>query len=173
MRAYIEREIFKGNKYNLLGLIKVLAFNLNLRYIFLIRLWFWLRKKRIPFFAGFIYRKMVTRYGCFIGPNAQIGVGVQFPHPNGIVIGADTTIGENCVIYQQVTFGGKVIGDAQKGNYPKVGNNVIIFAGAKLIGDISVGDNVIIGANSVVNKDIPSFSVVAGVPARIIKTLPH
>jgi serine O-acetyltransferase len=80
---------------------------------------------------------------------------------------------ENCTIYHQVTFGGKVIGDAQKGNYPIIGNNVTIFAGAKLIGNVRIGDNAIIGANSVVNKDVPENSVVAGVPAKVIKKLRH
>ena len=92
-------------------------------------------------------------------------MGIQFPHPNGIVIGDSTIIGNNCIIYQQVTLGGRSIGDAQKGNYPSVGNNVVIFAGAKIIGGINIGDNVIVGANSVVNKDMPADSIVAGVPA--------
>jgi serine O-acetyltransferase len=65
----------------------------------------------------------------------------------------------------------KIIGDAKAGNYPKIKDNVVIFAGAKLIGNINVGEHSIIGANSVVNKNVPSNSVVAGVPAKIIKNI--
>lgn len=72
-------------------------------------------------------------------------------------------MGENCQIYQQVTIG-------NNGGIPTIGNNVEICAGAKVIGPITIGDDVVIGANSVVTKNIPSHSVVVGIPAKIIKT---
>ena len=72
-------------------------------------------------------------------------------------------MGENCQIYQQVTIG-------NNGGIPTIGNNVEICAGAKVIGPITIGDDVVIGANSVVTKNIPSHSVVIGIPAKIIKT---
>lgn len=134
---------------------------------------FWLKERNMSFLSGRIHMKLISKYGCFIGVKSKIGIGVKFPHPNGIVVGSTTVIGSNCIIFQQVTFGGKLIGDAQNEYYPRLGDNVIVFAGAKLIGNISIGNDVIIGANSVVNKDIPSYSVVAGVPAKILKILPH
>ena len=171
MKEFVKYEIFRGNKYNYLKLFKVLCLNLNLRFVYYLRLSQWLRRKRIPYVSIYFEHKLITKYGCFISSKAKIGIGVKFPHPNGIVIGETTTIGQNCTIYQQVTFGGKNIGDAQNNNYPTIGNNVIIFAGAKLIGNIIIGDNVIIGANSVVNKSFPSNSVIGGVPAKLIKEI--
>ena len=165
MKLYIQNEILDGKKYNVLSLMENLIFNLNKRFLLIIRLYLWSYKKKIPFLTGYLCRKLILKYGCFIGPNAKIGIGIKFPHPNGIVIGDGTKIGNNCIIYQQVTLGGRSIGDAQKGNYPRVGNNVVIFAGAKIIGGINIADNVIVGANSVVNKDMPADSIVAGVPA--------
>lgn len=171
MKEYIRQEIFRGEDYNFLKLLKVLGLNLNLRFVFYVRLSQWLRKKGISYISIYLNHKLISKYGCYIGSNARIGIGVKFPHPNGIVIGESTRIGQNCTIYQQVTFGGKNIGDAQKNNYPEVGNNVIIYAGAKLIGNIIIGDNVIIGANSVVNKSFPSNSIIGGVPAKLLKEL--
>lgn len=72
-------------------------------------------------------------------------------------------MGENCQIYQQVTIG-------NNRGIPTIGNNVVICAGAKVIGPITIGDDCVIGANAVVTKDIPSHSIVVGIPAKIIKT---
>jgi len=174
MKTFIKEEIFNGKDYNIYKLFNTLIFNLNARFIFLLRLFLWLKKKnKKNFISGFVSRYLISKYGCFIGSQANIGLGVKIPHPNGIIIGHSTHIGNNCIIYHQVTFGGKVVGDAQKGNYPKIGDNVTIFAGAKLIGAINVGNNSIIGANSVVNKDVPPFAVVGGVPAETLKYLSH
>jgi len=147
---------------------KILS-NIPVRFVFLLRLAFFLKEKNIKFMPGIIIRHLVHKYGCYISLNADIGLGVKFPHPNGIVIGDRVNIGENCTIYHQVTLGGKVIGDAQSGNYPQLGDHVVIFSGAKLIGNITIGEHSIIGANSVVNKDVPPYSVVAGIPAKLIK----
>lgn len=171
MKEFIKHEILREKKYNFLKFIKVIFLNLNLRFVYYLRLFQWLTEKKIPYITICINHKLISKYGCYIGSKAKIGIGVKFPHPNGIVIGETTTIGQNCTIYQQVTFGGKNIGDAQNNNYPTIGNNVIIFAGAKLIGNIIIGDNVIIGANSVVNKSFPSNSVIGGVPAKLLKKL--
>ena len=93
------------------------------------------------------------------------------PHPTGIVIGESAKIGKNCTIFQQVTLGGARIGDGKQEKYPKVGDNVVIFAGAKLIGDITIGSNVVIAAGAVVTKNIPDGVVVGGNPAKIIETI--
>lgn len=161
-------EILDNHNFSLLKLIKYILLNINKRFSFYLRLYFWAKEKN-KFLKIFIYNKLVKNYGCFIGINSQIGIGVQFPHPNGIIIGDGTEIGKNCVIYQQVTIGGKNIGDAKKRNYPTIGNDVIIFSGAKIIGNIKIGNNVVIGANSVVNKDVEASTIVGGIPAKFIK----
>lgn len=114
--------------------------------------------------------------GTEFSPNCKIGKNLQIAHGQDIVIGGDTIVGNNCIIYNGVTIGvsGKLIKKdgllQQEKLYPKIGNNCIIYTGAKVLGNISVGDNVIIGANSVVLNDIPNSVIVAGIPAKLIKT---
>ena len=84
-------------------------------------------------------------------------------HAIGIVIGSGAVIGDNCKIYQQVTIG------KEKGKFPIIGDNVTIYSGAKIIGDVKIGNNAIIGANAVVTRDVPDNCVAVGVPARVIK----
>lgn len=94
----------------------------------------------------------------------EIGGGLYIQHGFATMIAAKS-IGANCWINQQVTIGYNGQGDA-----PVIGNNVMITCGAKVLGNIHVGDNVTIGANAVVIRDVPDHSVVGGVPARILKT---
>jgi serine O-acetyltransferase len=98
-----------------------------------------------------------------IGLDARLGSGLMLPHPNGIVIHEDATIGDDCMIMQQVTVG--MIGD---GEVPVIGNRVYIGAGAKIIGKVIVGDGARIGANAVVLSDVPPNYTAVGIPARII-----
>ena len=95
-----------------------------------------------------------------------IGGGLKFYHHGTVVIAGDTIIGENCSIHQGVTLGR--LFEGSKAGCPVVGDNVIIFAGAKLLGNISIGDNSVIGANAVVINDVPANAVVAGCPAKIV-----
>lgn len=117
--------------------------------------------------ARFHYKQVIKR-NCQISFNATIGKGVKFPHPVGIIIGEGVVIKNNVIIWQQVTLGshGK---KGQRLDYPVIGNNVKLFAGAKIFGGITIGDNSIVGANAVVLKDIPENSVAVGVPAHIIQ----
>lgn len=96
--------------------------------------------------------------------NSKIGGGLLIPHPNGIVIHPDAEIGVNCLIHQQVTIGVK----RGSSKAPQIGGHVDIGAGAKIIGNIKIGNHALIGANAVVTKDVPDYAIVAGIPAKII-----
>lgn len=104
--------------------------------------------------------------GIEIHPQAQIGKNLFIDHGMGVVIGQTAVIGDDCTIYHGVTLGGK--GDGEK-RHATVGNRVMIGAGAHLIGPIIVGDDVKIGAGSVVLKDIPAGATVVGNPAHTIR----
>lgn len=105
--------------------------------------------------------------GIEIHPAARIGRRFFIDHGEGVVIGETTIIGDDVLLYQQVTLGGT--GKDLGKRHPTVGNHVIIGAGAKVLGDIIIADHVRIGAGSVVIEDVPSHSTVVGVPGRIVQ----
>lgn len=104
--------------------------------------------------------------GIEIHPGARIGRRFFIDHGEGVVIGATTIVGDDVLIYQQVTLGGT--GKEQGKRHPTLGNNVIVGAGAKVLGNITIGDYVRIGAGSVVIEDVPEYSTVVGVPGRVV-----
>ncbi len=118
--------------------------------------------------AQFLWRRNVFRNGCYISLTAEIGSGFVLPHATGIVIGENVKIGNNVRIFQNVTLG---VASANSNSYPVVGHNVVIYTGACIVGAITIKDGCIIAANAVVNKDIDAYTLVAGVPARPVKTL--
>jgi serine O-acetyltransferase len=105
--------------------------------------------------------------GVEIHPGAKIGKGLFIDHGTGVVIGETAEVGDNCTLYQGVTLGGtgKDVGK----RHPTVGNDVMISAGAKILGPVVIGDGCKIGAGSVVLKDVPPHCTVVGVPGRIVK----
>jgi cysteinyl-tRNA synthetase len=105
--------------------------------------------------------------GIEIHPAAKIGPGFFIDHGLGVVIGETAEIGDNCLLYQGVTLGGT--GKEKGKRHPTLGSNVVIGAGAKVLGAIKIGDYVKIGANSVVLHSVPEHSIVVGVPGRVIK----
>ncbi|MGC8729463.1 MAG: serine O-acetyltransferase [Elusimicrobiales bacterium] len=105
-------------------------------------------------------------FGLEITIQCEIGPGLIFPHTQGIVIGS-VKIGENALIYNGVTIGAKKMDvNFNPSSRPIIGNNVMIGSGAKILGSINIGDNVIIGANSVVTKSVPNDKLVLGIPAK-------
>ena len=104
--------------------------------------------------------------GIEIHPGAKIGRGFFIDHGMGVVIGETAEIGDNVTLYQGVTLGGT--GKEKGKRHPTIGNNVVVGAGAKILGPIVIGDHAKIGAGSVVLKDVPSYTTVVGVPGRVV-----
>ncbi len=162
-------EVIGNRKHATLFILKIcLTGDASRKVLLIYRIGQALRKKGYSRFSKLFFNKLQSDYGVYIGPNARIGIGLKLPHPTGIVIGDGVVIGTDVTIYQQVTIGGARIGDAQQNRYPKIGDGTIIFAGAKLIGNITVGTSCVIGANCVVNRDIPDKATAVGVPAKIL-----
>lgn len=119
----------------------------------------------------FVAARFVSQVGRFltqieIHPGAVIGEGLFIDHGAGLVIGETTEIGNNVTLYQGVTLGGT--GKEKGKRHPTIGNNVVISAGAKVLGSFKIGDNAKIGAGSVVLKEVPPNCTVVGVPGRIV-----
>ncbi|MCP9450400.1 MAG: serine O-acetyltransferase [Nitrospira sp.] len=128
----------------------------------------WLQAHGVPFLPRFISQVARWLTGIEIHPSAKIGTGFFIDHGMGVVIGETAEIGDYVTLFQGVTLGGT--GKERGKRHPTIGNHVVIGAGAKILGAIKIGDNVKIGANSVVLKNVPANSTVIGVPARIIKS---
>jgi serine O-acetyltransferase len=127
-----------------------------------------LKSMGVPFFPRAISQLARWLTGVEIHPSAKIGTGFFIDHGMGVVIGETAEVGDYVTLFQGVTLGGT--GKERGKRHPTLGNHVVVGAGAKILGGISIGDNVKIGANSVVLKNVPANSTVIGVPARIIKS---
>lgn len=119
------------------------------------------------FLARWISQRGVRKTGIEIHPGAQIGRGFFIDHGNGVIIGETAIIGDNVTLYQGVTLGGT--GKEHGKRHPTVGDNVMISAGAKVLGSFTIGENSKIGAGSVVLDEVPPNSTVVGVPGRVVK----
>ena len=106
--------------------------------------------------------------GVEIHPSARIGRGLFIDHGAGVVIGETAVLGDNVTLFQGVTLGGT--GKERGKRHPTLGNNVVVGAGAKVLGNITIGHHALIGANAVVVRDVPEDSTVVGVPGRITRT---
>jgi serine O-acetyltransferase len=121
---------------------------------------------RVPFFPRLISHIGRFCTGIEVHPGAKIGEGFFIDHGMGVVIGETAEIGENVVLYQGVTLGGTSLQKVKR--HPTLGNNVVVGVGAKLIGDITIGENSKIGAGSVVVTSVPANATVVGVPGRVV-----
>ncbi len=126
--------------------------------------WLWLNGRKT--LAYFFQHQIALVFGVDIHPAATIGQGIMIDHATGVVIGETTVIGDDVSLLHGVTLGGS--GCQQGRRHPQVGKGVLIATGAKLLGNITIGDYVKIGAGSVVLDSIPALATVAGVPAKIM-----
>ena len=123
-------------------------------------------KHKLKFIARWISQTARFFTGVEIHPGAEIGTGLFIDHGSGVVIGETSVIGDYCTIYQGVTLGGT--GKDTGKRHPTIGNNVMIGAGAKVLGPFTVGDNAKIASGAVVLREVPEGATAVGVPARII-----
>ena len=139
--------------------LKLLFRQMSLRAVAWFRLGGWFKRHHVPFMPGYIQRRLLRVFGLEISPGAEVGGGLYIAHPVGVVIFAQR-IGRNCSVIANVTIGMRT-----KWEFPVIGDNVFIGAGARVLGGITVGDNARIGANAVVIKDVPADATAIGVPA--------
>lgn len=114
------------------------------------------------------FQRLQKRCGIELSQRTQIGYGLRLPHEGGIIIHIKAVIGNNCEIMQGVTIGNNIM--KSRDEVAVIGDEVLLCAGVKIIGKVKIGNTVVVGANAVVTHDIPSNTVVAGIPARPIKT---
>ncbi len=127
----------------------------------------WFYEHNMKLIARFLSQRARHKTGVEIHPAAKIGKGLVIDHGMGVVIGETTVIGDNCVLYQNVTLGGT--GKDSGKRHPTLGNNVMIGAGAKVLGPFKVGDNARVAAGAVVLSEVPPNSTAVGVPARVVR----
>ena len=123
--------------------------------------------KKHYFLARWISQRAARKTGIEIHPGATIGKGLFIDHGSGVIIGETTIIGDNVTLYQGVTLGGT--GKEQGKRHPTLEDNVMVSAGAKILGSFTIGENSKIGAGSVVLEEVPPNCTVVGVPGRIVR----
>ena len=128
----------------------------------------WLRfSTRWGFPIAWLIVRSLARRGCFISLLAEIGPGLTLPHPTGLVIGEGAQVGGSVTLYHNVTLGRHTWNEP---GCPRIGDGVVIYTGAVIIGPIKIGEGATVAANSVVNRDVLPKTVVAGIPARSMRS---
>lgn len=163
---------FSATKSNVRFVFEILFGNIY-KYIFWFRICSYLKQKRLlkytlyPF-ARLIFDHYIYKFGISIPLGTKIDNGMYITHFGGIVVHKEAVIGKNFTISHGVTIG--KLHEGEKAGCPRIGNNVYIAPGAKIFGNIKIGDNVVIGANAVVLCDVPDNITVGGIPAKKIST---
>lgn len=127
----------------------------------------WFYRHDMKFIARYLSQRARHKTGIEIHPGAKIGKGLFIDHGMGVVIGETTEIGDNCTLYQGVTLGGT--GKDHGKRHPTLGNNVMVGAGAKVLGPFRVGNNARVAAGAVVLDEVPDNATAVGVPARVAR----
>ncbi|PZD74286.1 Serine acetyltransferase [Acaryochloris thomasi RCC1774] len=159
------RSIFERDPAARSGLEVLLCYP-GLQAILMHRLAHWLYVLGLPLIPRIISHLSRFLTGIEIHPGATLGQGVVIDHGMGVVIGETAILGDYCLIYQGVTLGGT--GKETGKRHPTLGENVVVGAGAKVLGNLNIGHNVRIGAGSVVLREVPSDCTVVGIPGRIV-----
>lgn len=174
LKSDLARVIGKNKRLCSLSALRSYYVSESFKVCFWFRLGSYIATKNNFFFKVLLYLIKIKYMGIKRKTGIQlplltkIGGGVMFCHFSCIVIAQSVNIGKNVSIHQGVTIGR--IFNGKYSGVPTIGDNVVIFSGAKVLGNIQIGDNAVIGANAVVTKDVPANAVVAGVPAKIIST---
>ncbi len=162
----LKQDLFRLTKEKgFLTFMKFLLVNHSFKLCFYYRVTkFYKHNNRFLYFIFFmLHKRSQIKFGVQLPNEAQIGQGLQFSHYSGIVINAEAIIGNNFTIFQCAT-----VGSVRGKGCPVIGDNCILFAGAKVIGNVTLGNNVVVAANAVVTKDVPDNAVVGGIPAKIL-----
>jgi len=158
-----------------LGLFKYAFFCIGFRVVVLYRIGCWMNERSshyvvLRLITMLLKNHLLIKYSVELSFVYPAGPGLVLPHPHNLVVGRGARLGSNITIYNGVTLGALRTGDSDDcNNFPKLHDHVTVFTGAKVLGDISVGSNSVIAANSVVLKSCPSNSLLGGVPARLLK----
>ncbi len=147
--------------------LQILLFNPSIKILFWYRIAHYLYIHKHHYMAFFIMNRIKRKHGVEIHPACSIGKKLLIDHGVGIVIGETTIIGNDCIIYQGVTLGGT--GKESGKRHPTIGNNVMLGAGCKVLGNIQIGDNVKVGANAVVLHDIEAKNTVVGCKGKVVE----
>lgn len=161
LQAYKERDPAATSN------ISILLLYPGVRAVIDHRIAHWFYKHKHFYIARAISQRSRKRTGIEIHPGATIGKRLVIDHGMGIVIGETTIIGDDCLLYQGVTLGGS--GKEKGKRHPTLGNNVLVGAGAKVLGSFTIGDNARIAANAVVLNEIPANATAVGVPAKVVR----
>lgn len=149
------------------NVVEVVLLYSGLHAMFYYRIAHFFFKIHLKFIARMVSQFAKFATGIEIHPGATIGKGLFIDHGTGVVIGETAIIGDDCTLYQGVTLGGT--GKDKGKRHPTLGDNVLVGAGAKVLGPFRIGDNVKIAANAVVLEEIPDDCTAVGVPARIVR----
>lgn len=149
--------------------LQILLFNNSVKVMFWYRIAHFLYIRKFKYLAFYIMNKVKKRTGVEIHPACSIGKNLLIDHGVGVVIGETSVIGNDCTIYQGVTLGGT--GKERGKRHPTIGDNVMIGAGAKILGNIYIGNFVKVGANAVVLENIGSLNTVVGCKGKVVERL--
>lgn len=126
-------------------------------------------RARLRPISRLLYILDLILFGVDLAPSADVGPGLALPHPNGVAIAPATRIGRKVRLFQQVSVGGVSFEDPTRDGFPTVGDECWIFAGAKVLGPIHIGDRAMVASNALVIRSVPAGAVVVGNPARVVR----